>query len=160
MNWNKLLRASLLATTIAFGQQAADPQGQMKAYMEALRKDLRTEKQSVVDAAMGLEAADKAKFWGVYEKYQGEVTKLWDSRLANIKKYADNFETLSPAVADELVSGTLANHQQFLAILKKYHPLMKTALGAKAAARFVQVEMTLNSLMNVQVGAQLPLMPN
>jgi hypothetical protein len=32
-------------------------------------------------------------------------------------------------------------------------------VGSKAAARFAQVEHTLNSLGNVQIGSNIPLMP-
>ena len=60
--------------------------------------------QAIVDAAMDLEAADKAKFWSVYEGYQKEMKGVWDGRLANIKKYAQNFEKMTDPVADELAA--------------------------------------------------------
>ena len=70
-----------------------------------MRKNLRTEKQSIVDAAMELEAADKAKFWAVYEKYQKELNGIWDQRLANIKKYAENYNQY-----DGRRSGSTSHH--------------------------------------------------
>src|SRR4029079_11360625 len=39
----------------------------LKPLVEAMRKDLRTQKQSLIDEAMGLDAAEKAKFWTVYQ---------------------------------------------------------------------------------------------
>jgi hypothetical protein len=164
MYWNRIAAAALFlvaasAPSALAQQPTADQQAQMKAYMDAMRKDLRTERQAIVDQAMGLDAGEKAKFWGVYEKYQTEVKALWDKRIAGIKKYADNFETITPAMADELAAGAIANQEQALALIKKYHPLMKQAVGSKAAARFAQVEHTLNSLGNVQIGSNIPLMP-
>ena len=62
-----LAAGTLLIPTLQAQSSQVEEQ-QMKAYIEMLRKDLRTQKQAVVDNAMGLEAADKAKFWDVYSK--------------------------------------------------------------------------------------------
>ena len=141
----------------AQGQQTKDEQ--TKAYIDMMRKDLRTQKQAVVDQAMGLEAGDKAKFWAVYEKYQGEIKLLWDQRLANIKKYAENYDKMTNEVADQLAVASMANEQQQVAIRKKYYPQMKAALGGKVAARFLQVEMMLGNLIALQLGDEIPLIP-
>jgi gamma-glutamyl phosphate reductase len=135
---------------------AAD-QAQVKAYVDMMRKDIRKEAQSIVDAAMDLEAADKARFWGVYEKYQKEMTGTWDQRMANIKKYAQNFEKLSDPVAEELANTSLNIESQVTAIRKKYYGLMKAALGPKVAARFLQVEASLNHILMLQLASQIPL---
>jgi hypothetical protein len=147
-----------LAVPAAWGQAPAkSDEGQVKAYVDLMRKDIRKERQSIVDAAMDLEAANKAKFWGVYENYQKEMTGVWDSRMANIKKYAQNFEKLTDPVADELANTSLGVEAQTTAIRKKYYGLMKTALGAKVAARFLQVEGALDHIVLLQLASQIPL---
>ena len=83
-----------------------------KDYMDLLRKDLRKEKSSVVDQAMGLDSAQKAKFYPIYEKYEKELALIWDKRLANIKKYAENYPNVSDAVADELVASAQASQAE------------------------------------------------
>jgi hypothetical protein len=57
-------------------------------YIDLMRKDLRKEKQSIVDQSMGLDAAKKAQFWAIYADYQTALDTIWDQRIANIKKYA------------------------------------------------------------------------
>lgn len=141
-------------------QATASEQEQIKAYMEAMRKDVRKEAQSIVDQAMNLEAGDKAKFWGIYEKFQGEMKVFWDQRLASIKKYADNYETMSDAVADELVKETWKGDQQRASLIQKYYPQMKAALGSKKAARWVQVQNVLDRMIGLQLASAIPLMPN
>ena len=130
----------------------------MKAYEDILRKDLRVQKQSIVDQAMGLEAAQKSQFWAIYDKYQKELTALGDQRLANIKKYADNWPDTSDAVADQLAIKALDLDAQRLALQKKYYGQIKTAMGARVAVRFLQVETALEHLVDLQVMSQLPLM--
>jgi len=145
----------LASTTWAQGKQTQDQQ--MKAYVDLMRKDVRAAKQNLVDQAMGLEAGDKAKFWAVYDKYQGEVKTLWDQRLANINKYADNFEAMNDKIADEIALKSMDIETQRLVIRKKYYEQMKTALGARVAARFLQTEVMLDHLIELQILAEIPL---
>lgn len=145
----------LLSGAWVLGQQ--DQDRQINAYIDMMRKDLRSAKQTIVDQAMGLEPAEKAKFWAVYDKYQGEVKSLWDQRLANMKKYADNYEMMTDTVADELATKSMELESQRAAIRKKYYQQMKTALGARAAARFLQTEVMLDHLIDLQIGSELPL---
>jgi hypothetical protein len=147
----------LVSTLSVHGQQSPDQQ--MKAYIDLMRKDVRAERQTLVDQAMGLEAADKAKFWTVYDKYQGEMKTLWDQRIANIIKYADNYKKITDAVADELALKAISLDSQRAAMRKKYYEQMKTALGARAAARFFQTEVMLDNLMDLKISAEIPLIP-
>lgn len=137
--------------------QGASAEEQNKKYADLLRKDIQNDKRTIVDSAMGLEPADKAKFWGVYDQYEKNMKSLWDARLANIKKYAENYDKMSDSVADDLASTALKNDQQRNAILNKAYGQMKAALGSKNAARFLQVENTLQQLIGLQINANLPL---
>jgi hypothetical protein len=128
-----------------------------KAYSDLLRKDLRTQKQSLVDQAMGLEAAQKAQFWTIYEGYQKELSAIWDQRVANIKKYADNFDKMTDIIADELANTMLSIEGQRTALRKKYYAEYKAKMGARVAARFLQTEATIGAMMDIQIGTQIPI---
>lgn len=153
--------ATLLLSSLAMGQTAgtATSEKTMKDYTDLLRKDLRKEKSSVVDLAMNLDSAQKAKFYPIYQNYEKELSAIWDKRLANIKKYAENYPDVSDAVADELVANAQASQSARSALWKKYYGQMKTALGAKVAARFLQVETALSNLIDLQLNSEIPLMP-
>jgi Spy/CpxP family protein refolding chaperone len=129
----------------------------LQALTDMMRKDLRMQKQSIVDQAMELEAAQKAQFWAIYDKYQKELNAIWDQRIANIQKYADNYQKMTDTVADELALKMLDIQQQNLALKKKYYPEIKAALGAKVAARFLQTEVMIGHLVELQIGSQIPL---
>lgn len=138
--------------------QSSQVEGQqMKAYIDMMRKNLRVQKQSVVDDAMGLEAAEKAKFWDVYSKYQTELSAIWDQRLANVKTYADNQDKMTDGVADQLVAKALEIEQQKTALKRKYYGLMKAALNGRVAARFLQVETALDHVVDLQLASEVPL---
>jgi hypothetical protein len=64
-----IILGTLLLAGLAVGQTAdkATAGKTTKDYMDLLRKDLRKEKSSVVDMAMGLDSGQKAKFYPIYE---------------------------------------------------------------------------------------------
>jgi hypothetical protein len=152
---------TLLLTSITVGQTAdkATVDKTTKDYVDLLRKDIRKEKSSVVDQAMGLDSAQKAKFYPIYEQYEKELARIWDKRLANIKKYAENYPNVSDAVADELVTSAQASQAERSALWKKYYGQMKSTFGSKVAARFLQVEGALSNLIDLQLTSEIPLMP-
>jgi hypothetical protein len=150
-----LLAAAWLINSLALAQTADEKK--VQAYFDVMKKDIRTQKQSMVDQAMGLEAAQKSQFWKIYEGYQAELDKIWDQRVANIKKYADNFEKLTDEVADQLAVKMLDIEGQRTALKKKYYAAYKEKMGARVAARFLQVESTLGSFLDVQIGSEIPI---
>jgi hypothetical protein len=145
-----------LLTGLASAQ--APDEKQMNAYIDAMKKDLRTQKQSLVDQAMGLEAAQKSQFWSIYEGYQTALNAIWDQRIANIKKYAANYDKMTDAVADQLATAALDLEGQRSALRKKYYATYKEKMGARVAARFLQTEATLGYLMDLKISSEIPIL--
>lgn len=77
--------------------------------------------------------------------------------IALIRKYAENCGSMSDIVADELASGLLKLETDRIAVRKKFHAQVQTALGSKVAARFIQVEQILDSVRRIQLAASIPL---
>jgi hypothetical protein len=150
--------ACILGTGASAQAPSADQQKNLQALIDAARKDLRTEKQSLLDQAMGLDAGDKAKFWGIYQGFQKELDAIWDVRLANVKKYADTYQTMNDTVANDLAVSALKNEAQLTALKQKYYGQFKAAMGAKIAARWLQAETTINNLAMLQLLSQVPLL--
>jgi hypothetical protein len=128
----------------------------LRAYMELLRTDVRKQKTDILGQMMQFDTDEAAKFWPIYNEYNAELTKIGDSRLAMIKKYAENYENMTDAVADELIQTATRNEQQRHDLKVKYYGRMKGALGAIAAARFLQVENQLLMLIDLQIASSLP----
>jgi hypothetical protein len=124
--------------------------------MELLRTDVRKQKTDIIGQMMQFDTDEAAKFWPIYNEYNAELTKVGDSRLAMIKKYAENYENMTDAVADELIQTAIRNDQQRHDLKAKYYGRMKGALGAIAAARFLQVENQLLMLIDLQIASSLP----
>ena len=151
-----LFATAWFLTGIASAQTAKDKEFQ--AYVDVMRKDIRTQKQSLVDQAMGLEAAQKSQFWTIYDGYQKALNAIGDQRVANIKKYADNIDKMTDVIADELAVKMLDIESQRTALKKKYYAEFKAKMGARVAARFLQVETTIGLLLDLQIASEVPIL--
>jgi hypothetical protein len=128
----------------------------IQAYIDLLRANVRQQKGEMMGAVMQLSAADAAKFWPIYEKYDAELAKLNDQRVANIKEYASSYDQMTDEKADELIHKAMSYRKQRSELLAKYYELVKQSLGGITAARFVQVEDQLLLIIDLQIDSSLP----
>lgn len=143
-------QSSAIATTDA-------QQKNVQEYIELLRSNVRQQKSEIMGAVLQLDVDQAAKFWPIYSEYDAELTKLNNLRVANIQEYADNYDHMSDAKADELVQKALDYRKQRSELLAKYYERVKEALGAIQAARFLQVEDQLLMLIDLQIVSSLPI---
>jgi hypothetical protein len=136
---------------------AANQKTNIQAYIQLLRTDVRQQKAEIMGSVMLLSAADAAKFWPIYTEYDAELSKLNDQRLANIHEYALSYSQMTDAKADELIQNALSYQKQRGELLAKYYDRVKQDLGAITAARFVQVEHQLLSIIDLRIAAELPI---
>jgi hypothetical protein len=122
-----------------------------------MRKDVRSQKFAIMDAVMQLDLDQAAKFWPIYRDYDGELKKLNDLRVANIKEYAQSYNNLSDAKADVLIQNAISYQKQRMDLLAKYYERVKESLGAVTAARFAQVEQQLLLIIDLQIDSSLPI---
>ena len=126
-------------------------------YMELLRQDLRTLKTEVVTEGMMMTGEQSEAFWPVYREYQLEIDKIWDSRIALIGKYAENFENMDDDGADKLMKEAFDLRKKRAKAIEKNYKNMKKAVGAVLAARFVQIDGIIQNLIDLQISSELPL---
>jgi hypothetical protein len=156
-----LALALLTAAAPASAQQttaAADArEANLRAYGELLRSDLRAEKAAIITEVMDFTAAEDEKFWPIYREYEKELAKINDDRLALIKDYAQQYDALTDTAADKLALGALDLESRRHALKVKYYNQFKSALPAKTAARFLQVENQILLLLDLQIASALPI---
>jgi hypothetical protein len=72
--------------------------------------------------------------------------------------YANNFDHITNAKADELVKRMFEFRKQRSALLVKYYGKVSKATTKIIAARFLQVESVLQGASDVIIGSKIPLM--
>ena len=127
--------------------------------IELLRSDIQANKKAVVATSMELTSEQSEKFWPIYNEFQLEVSKLGDKRIAILKKYAENYENFTNEVADKLMGKSFDLEKDALSLNKKYYKKVKEVLDAKHAGRFIQLISRMNMLIDIQLAAEIPLLP-
>jgi len=158
--------ALLICSTAALAQSAAPAAApaagtskqNIAEDIKLLRKDVRAEKQKIMGAAMALDADQSKKFWPIYKEYDRQLTKLNDVRLGNITAFAQNYSNMTDNKADEIFNAAVSYRKKRIDLLASTYDKVRAALGAPLAARFAQVEDTLNTLIDLQIQSNLPLM--
>ena len=158
-----VLALALTPTTMLAQTQSAPPDEReakelnLRAYVELLRSDLRTQKVAIITEMMGFTEAEDAAFWPIYREYEGEMTTLGDERVALIQEYANAYSKMTDAAADALATKALDLESRRQEVKRKYYERFKQALSAVTAARFLQVEHQLLLLIDLQISAALPI---
>jgi len=129
----------------------------IQEYITLLRKDVRSQKSAVMSQVMLLDPDQAAKFWPIYRDYDAALSKLNDLRVANIKEFADSYNSLTDAKADELIHNAMSYQKQRAELLAQCYGKMKQALGGVTAARFLQVETQMLLIIDLQIDSSLPL---
>jgi hypothetical protein len=156
-----VLGLSLTTGITLMAQQAstgATQEQQMKAYADAMRSDVKTEKKAILTRAMQFTAEEDKVFWPLYNEYLAELTKLGDERISIIKTYAANYQKMTNAIATDLAKKSFAVQKGRTTLLEKYYDRIAKALTPIRAVRFIQIENSLNMLIDIQLAAEIPLM--
>lgn len=129
----------------------------LRSYVELLRSDMRSQTVAIITGMMQFTETEDQTFWPIYREFEVALAKINDDRIALIKEYASNYESLSDATADRLALGALELEARRNALKVTYYQRFKSALSPKTAARFLQVENQILLLLDLQIAAALPI---
>ena len=155
----RMLFAALLLSLFAFStvSEAQSNEPSLDSYIESLRADLRADKVAIITEAMRFNDQDSKAFWPVYRKYEAEVTKVNDQRVALIKSYANKFTTMTEADAKAMIEQSLDFESRRTDVKKKYaKEFQKAGLSPLTVAKFLQLERRLDLLVDLKIASELP----
>jgi hypothetical protein len=152
-----LLLSSVPLLAQATQDANASPNIAIDTQIKLLREDVRSERKQLVAANLSLTDTEATKFWPIYDQYAAEVWKIGDARVALIKEYAQSYDTITDAQANDFMDRSAAIDQQFAALLTKYVPIFEKVISSKKTARLYQIDRRLDLLVNVQLFANIPM---
>ena len=129
------------------------------ADVQLLRQDLQSAKDRIIAHTMNFNEKEAAAFWPIYKDYAAAQHIIAEKRLAIITDYAQNLDKMDDARARGLTERMFAIEDETQALRKEYFLRFETALGAKRAARFYQVDNRLTLMVNLQLASEIPLIP-
>lgn len=158
---NVFAQAATAPPASAATQPTTDAQNtNIQAYIELLRSNVQTAKTEVLTETMQLTDAQSTKFWPIYREYNVKLQALNDKKIAGIKQYAKEYDTMTDAQADQLAKIALDLENQRNALKRAYYEKFRTALGGIVAARWLQVENQLLMVIDLQIASSLPVVSN
>ena len=146
-----LLSAALFAQSTTTAKPLSDSDIQL------LRSDVQSGKNEIITATMQFTDAESTAFWPTYRDYARDQQVIGDERLALVKDYAANYDTLDDSKANAMVQRMNSIDGKTLNLREGYWPKFMKALGAKRAAKFYQVDNRLSLIINLQLTAAIPL---
>lgn len=144
------LFAFLFSLTNVFAQDT-------DSYIEVLKSEIKTDKKAIIIETMGFTEQESAAFWPVYNEFEHELEKLSDKRIANIKDFAANYDSLSDKKADELINTSFNFMEDRLSLNKKYYNKFAEVLTPTVAAKYMQLENQIQLILDLSIAANLPL---
>ena len=155
-----LVAMAVLCSAAAFAQTTADSSSaQTDQDIALLRKDVSAAKMDVITHTMQFTEKEAAAFWPVYEKYAAAQKLIGDQKVALIKDYAQNYDTITDANATTMSEKAFAIEAESVQLRKTWFPKFVAVLGAKRAAKFMQVDNRLSLLANLQIASAVPIIP-
>jgi len=138
--------------------QAGTTQGaQIDQDIDLLRKDIRSQKKQLIAANVPLTDAEAQKFWPVYDQYTAELVAIHNDKYQLIKEYAQSYDTMTDAQADDWSRRLLKQDADVAALRQKYWSNFRKVLPPKKAALYEQIERRAQMLIDLQISSQVPL---
>lgn len=139
-------------------QQAATPElKQGDVNLQKMNDALTKKRRELFAAGMGgLTPQQQETFWKIYADFEKEKDAIGSQRLELLKKYTENFATLSDDDIVKMVNAANDIQKQSADVRMKYFGLVNQQLGAKAAGRFYHIDDYLTTLLRLSILDNIP----
>jgi hypothetical protein len=153
------ISVGLLALSLApLAQAQVNPEfADINDTIEMIRDVVQLERKDVVAAELGLTGEESTAFWPVYDRYVVEREVVNDKLVKLITDYAANHLNMSDEMARTLVDDYFDVEAERLKVRRKYVRELDDVLPPKKLARFVQIENKLDTIVQVDIASEIPL---
>ncbi len=140
----------LLISSSALAQQAREQ-------VELTRSVIQTERQIIVASNMGLTEQEAEAFWPVFKDFQEAMRRVSDRRADLILELAKEFNSLSDEKAQEMLKEYLKIQGERTKVKQKFVGSFNEVLPPKKVVRYFQIESKLDSVIDYELAARIPL---
>jgi hypothetical protein len=150
----------LLALSLApFAHAQVNPEfANINDAIEMIRDVVQSERKDIVAEELALTGEESTAFWPVYDAYVAERDVVNDRLVKLITDYAANYLNMSDEMATTLVDDYFDLEAERLKVRRKYVREFDDVLPPKKLARFVQIENKLDTIVQVDIASEIPLL--
>jgi hypothetical protein len=131
--------------------------GNLRAFVELARSDLRTQKAFVVAQNIDFTEDEAVEFWPMHREYETELNELMDRRYQLILQFAKQAGAMTDAQARTLANQVFDLESKRTNLKRKHFKKFCKVIPPLKATRFFQIENQLNMVIDLQVASALPL---
>jgi len=132
-------------------------QSTVKEELDIIQGKYGKSKKELVNVYMNLSGEQATAFWKTYDAYEVERKLLGQEKVRLIDDYATNYDKMTDEKANEIAKGSLKNNMDFEKLLSKYYDKAKKDVGAINAAKFIQIEVSLQTAIRSEIQNIIPL---
>jgi len=126
---------------------------------QAVLDELEANRRLIVEENMPIAAA-KPAFWEVYDAYRSEISGLEAQSFTLLLEFRDHYEEITDGRANNLLVAYLDVEEQTLAVRRAYIAKFNAVISPKKTLRFYQVENKLDAIIQADISATTPLVPD
>ena len=142
--------AAFGAADAAYAQNATDD-------TQVLISQIQADKRAVVLSTLQLTDAQVAEFTPLYDEFQGKMKQLMNRGSEVVNKFAANYGSMTDDAAKDIMKEFFKVRRDRNELLEDYAKKFQRKLPATKVLQWVQVENKLNSLLDVQAAAIIPI---
>jgi hypothetical protein len=143
--------SALFIVTTSLKAQSTDPES------DYILKTYSKDKKTLVSEYMNLSSSDSVKFWPVYANYDARRHEIATTRINLINQYVNGYDQLTPDAIDKLVHSSFDINLSQDKMNTEYYGKMKKAVGVVSAAKYMQLEIYLQTMWKAIVQSNIPL---
>lgn len=142
---------ALILSLVALAAQA------QQELLELARADISSARTGMVGLAMDLTPEQQEVFWPIYRDYAREQDALLVQRMEMLKEFAANFDNMTAEHANRIARQSFDIQRARLQRRENYFERISKALDPILAARFIQVDGQVSTLLDFELMKSTPL---
>jgi hypothetical protein len=125
--------------------------------IELAKADIRSGRMGLIVTAMELTAEQQEVFWPLYRQYADEQDKLLARRISMLQNFVASYDEMTDKLANEIAEQSFSIQRARTERRERYFKQFSAALGPVLAARFIQVDSQISTLMDFEMMRNTPL---
>jgi hypothetical protein len=150
----RILLATIL--TLALSTTPGRAGEAAKANLDILRDTIRTNRKALVAANLTLSDEEAARFWPLYDRYQGELNAVQDRAVKIIQDYTASFRDLSNEKAMKLADDWLSAEGDRVKVRRTYLDQFAKVIPGRKVVRFYQIENKMDAVLRYDLAGGIP----
>ena len=130
--------------------------GAEKANLDILLDTIRANRKALVAANLPLSDEEAARFWPLYDRYQGDLKPVQDRTVKIIEDYTASFHDLSDEKAMKLADEYLSAEADRVKVRRTYLDQFAKILPGRKVMRSYQIENKMDAVLRYDLAAQIP----